>query len=223
MLDRFRIASPCSANWELMQGDDKVRFCGDCQKNVYNLSSMSRTDAEKLLSSGQSICGRFYRRVDGTVLTEDCPVGLRAKAARVRQRVSFAISGWIGVAAAFAQTPQVPDRLVQIEQNARFEIKGVVKDASGYLFPGVLITLVDEKSGSTFVIRSVSGGEFRVEAPRGIYTLRAQATGFKTFQKEHMALEADTRIDFTIDIAAMMGEVVEVRKPSLLHKLRRLL
>src|SRR5882724_7111590 len=104
MLDQIRIASPCSADWELMRGDDKVRFCGECKKNVYNLSSMTRTEAEKVLSGAQNICGRFYRRADGTILTEDCPVGLRAKAQRLRRRLSFAISSALGLATAFGQS-----------------------------------------------------------------------------------------------------------------------
>src|SRR5262245_30602687 len=39
-LARLRIASPCSADWDEMTGDDRVRFCGRCRKNVYNLSEM---------------------------------------------------------------------------------------------------------------------------------------------------------------------------------------
>src|SRR6516162_8887116 len=38
---RLRVASPCPADWNAMQGDDRVRFCGQCEKNVYNLSAMT--------------------------------------------------------------------------------------------------------------------------------------------------------------------------------------
>src|SRR5437867_538664 len=48
VLDQIRIASPCSASWDAMEGGDRVRFCAHCQKNVYNLSDMSRREAEKL-------------------------------------------------------------------------------------------------------------------------------------------------------------------------------
>ena len=33
-LDNIRIASPCSANWDEMFGDERKRFCGDCKLNV---------------------------------------------------------------------------------------------------------------------------------------------------------------------------------------------
>ena len=75
-LNNIKIASPCSANWETMLGDDKKRFCGECKLNVYNLSGMSKTEAENLLMESEvRLCVRFYRRHDGTILTEDCPVG----------------------------------------------------------------------------------------------------------------------------------------------------
>jgi hypothetical protein len=84
LLEDVRIASPCSASWDAMTGDDRVRFCGQCQKNVYDLSALSRGEAETLLAEREgSICVRLYRRADGTVLTADCPVGLRRKRVRL--------------------------------------------------------------------------------------------------------------------------------------------
>ena len=88
-LDTIAIASPCSANWEEMQGDDKVRFCGDCQRNVFNLSGVSRAEAEELVKNREGrLCVRFYQRPDGTLLTRDCPVGLAALRAKLLRRVA---------------------------------------------------------------------------------------------------------------------------------------
>lgn len=76
VLDNVRVASPCSAAWDEMQGDERVRFCGHCRKHVYNLSELPRAQAEALVSAAQGeLCVRFYRRRDGTLLTQDCPVG----------------------------------------------------------------------------------------------------------------------------------------------------
>ncbi len=78
LLDQIRVASPCTADWDRMEGDLKVRFCGQCSKNVYNLSGMTREEAEALVAQTEGkVCVRFYRRFDGTMLTADCPVGLR--------------------------------------------------------------------------------------------------------------------------------------------------
>src|SRR6266542_653475 len=90
-LENIRIASPCSADWDDMHGDERVRFCGRCEKNVYNLSSMSRSDAESLVNEKEGrLCVRFFQRADGTMLTADCPVG--AERLRLRQRVWASIS-----------------------------------------------------------------------------------------------------------------------------------
>ena len=77
-LEDLRIASPCRADWDKMQGDDRVRFCQTCAKNVYNLSSMSRTEAEELIRAQEGkLCIRYYQRADGTILTDNCPVGVK--------------------------------------------------------------------------------------------------------------------------------------------------
>lgn len=78
LLDNVRIAAPCSAPWDQMEGDERVRFCGECKKHVYNLSAMSRREAEALVREREGkMCARIYRRRDGTVLTDNCPVGFR--------------------------------------------------------------------------------------------------------------------------------------------------
>ena len=92
-LDNIRVASPCPASWEDMAGDDRVRFCGECKLNVYNLSAMQRDEAEDLVRNREKrLCVRFYQRNDGTVLTRDCPVGLRAIARRARARIAAVAS-----------------------------------------------------------------------------------------------------------------------------------
>ena len=82
-LNNIHIASPCPADWNEMYGDDRKRFCGDCKLNVYNLSGMTRDEAEALIMNADGrVCVRFYRRADGSVITQDCPVGW----AKVKQR-----------------------------------------------------------------------------------------------------------------------------------------
>ena len=88
LLDDIRVASPCHARWDDMTGDAQARHCARCDKNVYNLSAMTREAAEALLREKEgALCVRYFRRVDGTILTADCPVGVRRR--RV-QRVAAA-------------------------------------------------------------------------------------------------------------------------------------
>ena len=84
-LNNIKIASPCSADWNAMYGDDRKRFCGDCKLNVYNLSGMTRDEAETLVTNAEGrLCVRSYQRADGTVITADCPVGWAKIKARTK-------------------------------------------------------------------------------------------------------------------------------------------
>jgi hypothetical protein len=85
LLERVSIASPCPARWEDMAGDAVARHCASCDLDVFNLSAMTRDEANAFLRSRTDgrLCARLYRRADGTVLTRDCPAGLAAARARV--------------------------------------------------------------------------------------------------------------------------------------------
>lgn len=92
-LSRVRVAAPCRADWERMRGNERVRFCDHCSMNVYNLSNMTRKDAETLILNAEGrLCVRYYRRADGTILTNNCPVGLQALKQRVSRISKAAIS-----------------------------------------------------------------------------------------------------------------------------------
>jgi hypothetical protein len=112
-LDSVSVASPCSQDWNQMIGGEQKRYCGDCKLNVYNLSGMTRGEAEKLiLNSEGHLCVRFFRRADGTILTKDCPVGWQALKRRVSRTAAAAFSlfvgliGGLGFATAFKQNDE---------------------------------------------------------------------------------------------------------------------
>lgn len=97
-LDNIKIASPCGADWNKMYGSDQKRFCGECKLNVYNISEMTQEEAENfILRSEGRLCLRIYRRNDGTVITQDCPVGW----ARVKRRATLIYKAAIGLATGF--------------------------------------------------------------------------------------------------------------------------
>lgn len=114
-LENVRVASPCSQDWNQMLGDDRKRFCGECKLNVYNLSGMTRTEAESLLINSEGrLCVRFYRRADGSVLTQDCPVGWQAFKRRVSRTATafaslmFGIVSGLGLMSLFEKTTTEP-------------------------------------------------------------------------------------------------------------------
>ena len=104
-LDQVQIASPCTVPWATMAGDDRVRFCGRCRQNVYNVEALDPFEAHRLvvLREGR-VCLRLRRRPDGTVVTADCWSRLRA--ARRRGVASFLVMlvvvGWWQLCAMWA-------------------------------------------------------------------------------------------------------------------------
>lgn len=101
VLDQIRVASPCTASWNDMTGDDRTRHCGACQKNVYNLSGMTRAEAEALLiERNGDLCVRYYQRHDGTILLADCTVGVQRK--RDRRRTAAAAAAVVAGGLAMA-------------------------------------------------------------------------------------------------------------------------
>ena len=99
-LDHLRIAAPCPADWDQMFSfeGERVRFCSQCNLNVYNLSGMSREEAEALITKTEGrLCVRFYRRADGSILTQNCPVGLKA----IKRRVAWVAQVVLGMILSF--------------------------------------------------------------------------------------------------------------------------
>lgn len=98
-LSEIRIAAPCPASWDEMRGDDRVRFCEPCRKNVYNLSEMTAAEAVESVNRHEGRpCVRFFLRRDGTAITSDCQVGLRWvlwKQLRKRMALAAAFFAWL--------------------------------------------------------------------------------------------------------------------------------
>ena len=96
-LERVKVAAPCPADWEKMVGDERMRYCDRCSLHVYNLSGMTRREAEALVTGTESrLCVRFYRRPDGTILTRNCPVGLSALRRRAAHAATAALTAVLG-------------------------------------------------------------------------------------------------------------------------------
>jgi len=83
---RTLIASPCDVPWSSMRGDDRVRHCTECARDVHNLSAMTQPEVDAFLQemAGAATlpCITLYQRADGTMLTADCPVGMRQRKKR---------------------------------------------------------------------------------------------------------------------------------------------
>jgi hypothetical protein len=203
-LERLRIAVPCQAAWEGMAGDERVRHCTLCSLNVYNFAEMTRNEVRELLMRTEGrVCARLYRRADGTVLTRDCPTGLRA----VRQRASRVAAALIAAvcslpAFAFgARTCEKP-RLKTNGSRVKLEIErvatpqpaaftGVVRDEWGTPIPGVTIAVRDEAASRELTAVTDVNGAFNIASLNdGLYRIEVTLVGFRPVTMEHLQLKA---------------------------------
>ena len=126
-LDNIRVAAPCSADWDSMFGNERVRLCEQCHLNVYNLSEMSRFEADRLINQAEGrLCVRFYRRRDGSIITQNCPVGLRAIKRRL-SRVATACASFVLSLMAGVGFYRFADNLLSL----RPHVMGVIAKADG--------------------------------------------------------------------------------------------
>jgi hypothetical protein len=139
MLNNIRVASPCSADWEQMSGDNRIRHCHACNLNVYNFSEFSEAEIRELLANREErLCGRLFQRHDGTVITQNCPVGLK----RVVRRVSR-IAGAI-LSLVIPSIGAAPAAVAQSYTRTNVSSSGLsiaVTDPTGAVIPGATVVL----------------------------------------------------------------------------------
>lgn len=118
VLPNIRIASPCTADWNAMTGDERVRHCAQCDKDVFNLSAMTRVEAEALIvEKNHDLCARYYQRKDGTILLSDCEVG-RAQQRRLKlvgAGLLVTITAGAAAGTMLTKTPERGDPLGAVE------------------------------------------------------------------------------------------------------------
>jgi hypothetical protein len=123
VLPNIRVASPCTADWNAMTPADadteRVRHCGSCAKNVYNLSQMTRDEAEALILAKEGrLCVRYFQRKDGTILLKDCTVGTANKRKRrlIAAGAAALLAGGGGAAAfMFTRGSDAPEAIANSE------------------------------------------------------------------------------------------------------------
>jgi hypothetical protein len=184
-LANIRIASPCPAEWAKMIGDERVRHCSECNLNVYNLSAMNQKEVERLLTAnrGQRLCTRFYRRADGTVLTQDCPWSLRAATRKVSRLAAAILAAILSVNIAAAKSkPKEASCDCQQTKQKDSGIQLTVLDQNGAVIPNAEVTLESESSKGKITGSTGPSGEWtQAKLATGQYTLAVKSQGFRTF------------------------------------------
>jgi len=211
-INNVRIASPCPADWDKMIGDDRVRHCAECNLNVYNFSAMTTPDVERLLSGEGRLCARFYRRKDGTMLTQDCPHGFRAVVWRVSKLAGAALSAVMSVGYAAAQgSVEQMQQLVQIDQQTTgVSVRAV--DPTGAVFPNAHVRLMTANGQAVTNGATDQHGELTLRSSSsGLYAIEVSAPGFETYKREvNVRANSIERIEVKLELVPSQGEVIIV-------------
>ena len=232
-LDNYHVASPCAMTWETMTGDVMVRDCRQCSRNVYNLSAMTRGEAERLISTTKGrLCVRLDLRADGKIQTTDafqaprscgCPRASRIAAAALATLLTLYPNTFAQPTKPAHEAPQqiAPHRAKRLRQSRpasgkQMTLHGTVYDSQEAVIPFVKIVLLEERTGREFTVETNEEGVYTFPSLEpGLYTLTTTANGFARFQQPHLKLHKNdvARFDVYMQVA-VVGEIVLVdRQP----------
>ena len=209
MIDNIRIASPCPANWEQMKGDDRVRHCDACNLNVYNLAAFTEAEIRELVANRKGrLCGRIYQRRDGTVLTQNCPVGMKAVARRI-SRIAGAVFTFLTVNFS-AGLPLMAQSYTRTNVSSAAAIDLEVIDPAGAPVPDAEVILNEPSRKQKLHGKTDKHGRFVLASVRdGQYLITVSAPGLVSYP-ETVALRSGEKLSLPVKLnfAAMMGDVV---------------
>lgn len=216
MIDNIRIASPCTADWAQMQGDDRVRHCDACNLNVYNLAAFTDAEIRELVANRKGrLCGRIYQRRDGTVLTQNCPVGMRAVARRI-SRIAGAVFAFLTVNFS-AGLPLLSQSYTRTNvSQAAIDLE--VIDPSGAPVPEAYVTLSEPSRKQTLQGKTDKHGRFVLDGMQsGRYLITVSAPGLLSFP-ETVELRSGEKLSLPVKLNfGLMGDIVMIEpgsKPS---------
>lgn len=229
LLDRIDVKAPCSENWEEMTGNDSVRFCSHCSKDVYDISTMTRAKAEKFVrDSNGRLCVRYVKDARGKVVTAPTrltPIKRQATVAAGVLAASISLS-----VSSHAQTqPQAPQGVTRATEAAKsklaesattFSLSGTVTDSLGSVVPGAKVVLNSKEGYIKDQKNTGENGDFRFSNLNiGQYEIVITSSGFK----KTVVTEIDIRTNFdfpkplvletsehTVGVVSILEDVVSI-------------
>lgn len=215
-INKLRVASPCSVGWENMSGDERTRHCQKCSLSVYNISMLTTSEVEKLILGREGrLCIRMYRRADGTILTKDCPVGLRALRKRVAGLAAATLAAVLGLfSISFGQTDEKKPidaskiKIVRIENvDGNSELTGTVMDEMGAVIPGAKIVL--SKGKKQIITSSDVEGVYHITFPEtGMYDLLVKFLNFQEYKLTNLRVEKNEKLKLNLELKVDSAEIV---------------
>lgn len=211
LFDSIDVPEPCSQSWEAMKGGDQSRFCDSCEKDIYNLSEMTRREAKKLIfQSKESVCIRLEKDTRGKVKT------LKKQLHQITRRLPIAA----GVLAASLTMTSAADAQRRppvgkvalnniLDSESTASILGTITDETGAVIPNAQIVLFDAKNKIVQKTKSNEEGFYELKNIKaGVYKLEIEALPFKKFSQNKLKFRADEKIELKVKLEAPKSELI---------------
>lgn len=219
-LDSIQSPSPCSKNWNEMTGDEKARFCKSCEKDVHNISAMTRKEARKFVAqnSGKA-CVRFERLGNGKVLTADTKLHKTGRTSRIAAGVlgaALTISAVANAQTTDTKKPQDSTAQNQTQTTSqKSEISFTVYDISDAPIKDARVTLIHLTTKQIFVSQVDQKGTANFAGISiGIYEVEANCLHCNSFKQTiQINQESETNRKIILETNVEVVGVFTIDKP----------
>jgi len=216
-IENIKVKTPCSEEWNDMTGNERIRFCSHCAKDVNNISEMTRKEAMRLVRKYEGrLCIRYH--IDPTTqrpIFIDTLHKITRRGPSVTAGVmatAFAVASASYAQSEPASQPQESAVVVPKLAAESATVTGYVTDPNGSAVSFAVVTLINEK---TFEYRAVNASlegfyEFK-DVLVGDYTIKVEGNGFdiKEFKNVGISGSGDLRKDVQLTLPGVT-EVVQV-------------
>ena len=232
-LSRLAIGSPCPTAWDGMQGDERRRYCRECERQVHDLGQMTPREIAALIEASRGhLCARITRDSHGRIVTLDPgppPAAANPGPWRASPVAAAVVSGFLGLGTAAAAAPAPPPAASTApgtpEQGAKPEgarsqrptangagLRGRITDeATGAPLPGVEVVARNAFDGRKHSATTAADGEFAFDGlGAGVYDLEAWVEGFAIAPESDIVLNPGERREVGLQGSAIGDEVENV-------------
>lgn len=230
VLNSIEVKSPCNESWDEMFGNDEVRFCSHCAKDVHNLSAMTRQKAEKLLKSNKSLCVRYIKNTQGEIVTAP------PKFTQITRRATIAAgvlaSSLVLTTMTYAQAAPEPvqtkrtstqtskEKPSKTEQNQQLSMfSGKVQDSEGAVIPKAKVTLKNTKTEKVFFTQTNNDGFYQfLNIEPSVYELTIESFGFNKSVYRNIGISEGMKLEKNLNLVGELTiGVVTIADPPMIE------
>lgn len=186
---KLTIPEPCHEDWAKMTPTEQGKFCGSCQKEVFDMTSTSEDEAVNKIHNSK---GELCVRIPNQFLNKK----IELHAAGFGKYGKLGTAGAIITAAAF--TPIISDTNTDLSELAKknsiqinaiqpIQVSGTVVNENGDIIQNVQITI--EQNNHRATLTSLANGRFSfqldpMKIKNGTAKIKLEKAGFLTQEKE---------------------------------------